>query len=436
MKKFTKFALTAAMVLVAGASASAQNFKEDPRYGNSPEEREKNVAKLNFLQDAYNAKQWKEAAGYIRELMNDAPAASQAIYQYGATTYKNLAARATSIAQKKVYVDSVMLIYDRRVEYFGNNQATPAMQLKARDYLALNPMDRAGVRQFYKDAVDVSAAPSPGLVLEYFQQLVNDFKSVEITPEDLLGAYERLAPMMENASAEEKDGFTGLFATSGAADCNVLQELYTKELAAKPGDVEVLKKAYGLMSMAKCDSDFYVSVAEQLYKLEPTADIAINLARMFENRQQYDRAIPYLNEQIETTTDASAKADLYVRIAVSELGQKKYSAAAQAARQAISLNADSGYAHFCLANAYLGGAAQCGGFNGQTVAWLAYDEFSRAREAFTGDAAMLETVSSSMASCRASFPSTEDAFMHGLQNGASHTVSCGWVSGTTTVRTR
>ncbi len=175
MKKFTRIALTTALVFAAGASAVAQNFEADPRYGNSVEERRTNVGKLNFLSDAITAKNYDEAASFVKDLMNDAPLASQNLYIWGATVYQNKAAKATSVAEKKVYVDSIMLIYDRRVEHFGNNQATPALVSKARAYLVLNPLDRAGVRKFYKDAVDASETPRPDVVLEYFQQLVQDF---------------------------------------------------------------------------------------------------------------------------------------------------------------------------------------------------------------------------------------------------------------------
>ncbi|MDR2894672.1 MAG: enzyme of heme biosynthesis [Alistipes sp.] len=440
MKKLTKIALAAVLVMTAGSVAVAQNFREDPRYGATPEERETNVGKLNFLSDAMNAKNYNEAATYIKDLMTDAPKANQNVYIWGATVYSNKAARATSVAEKRIYTDSVMLIYDRRIENYGpvTSAGASIRQSKARAYLGLNAMDREGIRRFYKDAVDAAGADvKPDLVLEYFQQLVNDFKGVQISPEELLTSYEALSPYMTNASQEEKDSFTGLFATSGAADCGVLEELYTKELAASPGDVEVLKKAWSLMSMAACDSEFYLSVGEQYYAAEPSSDVAIRLAMTFEKTGQFDKAIPYLNEQIESETDPVAKSNLYVRVAASELGQNRYSAAAQAARQAISLNADNGLAHMLLGNAYLGGGAACSGFNRQTVSWLAYDEFSRARAALEGDTTgILDQVNSLMGSCRGNFPSTEDVFMYGLQPGGSHSVSCGWISGSTTVRAR
>lgn len=429
------------MVVMGIASAMAQSGLEDPRYGATPEERRKNLGDLNWLSDEVTARNWDAAAVYVRSLMQNAPAANSAIYAHGATVYRNKIQRATSVAEKNALVDTLMMIYDKRVENFGNHptQGTAyILGLKARDYLNYNPLNGANVRKYYKEAVDAAGgAAKPDVVLVYFQQMVNGFKAVEVTPEEILIVYEELAPMMAAATPEERDGFTTLFATSGAADCGVLEELYTKQLADNPGDLELLKKAFTLMSMANCDSDFYISVGEQLYKLEPTSNIAIRLATLFEKRQEFPKAVPYLNEQLESETDPSAKSDLYVRVSASELGQNRYSAAAAAARQAINLNPDNGFAHMCLGNAYLGGQAGCSDFNRAAVSWLAYDEFSRAREALAGDTTgTLEAVTNLMARCRANFPSNEDVFMYGHQVGASYSVNCGWISGSTTVRSR
>jgi tetratricopeptide (TPR) repeat protein len=189
------------------------------------------------------------------------------------------------------------------------------------------------------------------------------------------------------------------------------------------------------MSIARCESEFYTNVAEQYYAAKPSSDVAMRLAVLFEKSEQYDRAIPYLNEQIELESDPSKKSDLYVRIAASELGMKRYSAAAQASRQAFALNSGNGLAHMLLAEAYVGGASSCSGFHAQTVFWLAYDELARAREA---DPSMQEAATSRMASYRSNFPTKEDAFMYvnGYADGQSYTVNCGWVSGTTTTRSR
>lgn len=435
MKRLILLAIAATMASAAGA----QSYLENPKYGATPEERENNAKALSFLKDEVSMKNWDFARGYIKQLMNGAPTASVAIYQYGATVYKNMVLRAKSDSEKKVYIDSVMLIYDRRAQYFGTHPTqgkSYILGLKARDYANLNSMDREGVKKYYKEAV--AASSNGDIVLEYFQQLVNDFKGNLVMPEELLSEYQRLAQLMANAPKEDQESLTALFASSGAADCTVLENLFKKELTAKPGDKDLLAKAFGLMSAAGCDSDFYASVGEQNYAAQPSTNSALQLAAVFEKKEQFDKALKYLNEAVANENDPEQKGNLYLRIAASELGNKRPSSAAAAARQALAINQNNGMARMFLAESIVAGSAGCSGFNRQAVYWLAYDEFARAREAFAGDAAMQEKMSQRMGSCRANFPTKEEGFMsiQGYADGKAYSVSCGWISGGTTIRSR
>lgn len=428
-----------AMAMTLASAAAAQSYLENPKYGATPEERESNAKALSFLKDEVQMKNWDFARVYVKQLMNGAPTASVAIYQYGATVYKNMVLRAKNDAEKKAYIDSVMLIYDRRAQHFGTHPTQGAayiLALKARDYANLNAMDRDGVRKYYKEAV--AANPKGDVVLEYFQQLVNDYKGNIVMPEELLSEYQRLEQAMAGGTAEDRESLTALFASSGAADCKVLETMFQKELTAKPGDKDVLAKAFALMSAAGCDSDFYASVGEQYYAATPSTNTALQLAAVFEKKELFDKALKYLNEAVAKETDNGQKANLYLRIAASELGNKHSSAAAAAARQAIALDSNNGMARMFIAESLVAGSAGCSGFNRQAVYWLAYDEFSRAREAFAGDAAMQEKMSQRMGACRANFPTKEEGFMsiQGYADGKPYSVSCGWISGGTTIRSR
>ncbi|UKI39110.1 MAG: hypothetical protein L6V35_08075 [Alistipes putredinis] len=63
--------------MAAAVSVSAQSWKEDPRYGNTPEEREENVKILNFFNDAWDAKNYDDANKYLAHLLEKAPKATQ-----------------------------------------------------------------------------------------------------------------------------------------------------------------------------------------------------------------------------------------------------------------------------------------------------------------------------------------------------------------------
>ncbi len=388
------------------------------------------------------AKDYDRAAQHLKQLMNSAPSASSNLYIWGATIYKTKAARAKSVEEKKGYIDSVMLVYDRRVEYYGNDarRGTPyILQMKARDYLGLNPLDGDTARSIYRAAIE-AAGPNVGadLILEYFQHMVEGYKGVQVSGEELLADYQKFSPVMANATQEQQDSFNGLFASSGAANCDAIEELYRGLLARDGGQAETIEKAYNMMSMIGCSSDFYIEVAEKYYANKPTAAVAAQLASILETKHEYTKALKYLNETLATETDPEAQGMLYLRIAASELGLRRGSAAAAAARKAIELDPGNGYGHMFLAEAYISGANGCEGFHARTVYWLAYDELARARSLFAGQPEELAAVETRMANCRASFPSFEDGFMYveGYQDGKSYHVSCGWVSGNTTIRSR
>ncbi len=436
--------IIAAVALLSIGAANGQNYKEDPRYGATPEEREENAKLLSYLKFEMDGKGYDVAAGYIKTLMNSAPSATANIYIYGATVYKNKAAKAKSVEEKRAIVDSVMLIYDRRAQYFGDNPTRGRAYIlgqKAREYAALNPMDRDGVKTYYIDALEAGGDKvDPALVLEYFQQLVEDYRSSAVTGEALIGEYNRLTPVLASATDEQKDSFNRLFVTSGAAKSDVLEAMYKERLAKNPNDPKLIAEAYEIMSAAGADTPFYFELAEKHYANDPSPAVALRLASMFERQERYEDALKYLNAMVSSETDPKRKEEFYLRIAASELGLRRGSAAANAARQVIATDPGNGYALMMLAEAYVVGAAACGGFHGQTVYWLAYDQFARARQAFeaAGNEEFVRRVENRMGSCRASFPSFEDGFMYveGYAEGKSYTVHCGWISGTTTIKSR
>lgn len=440
MKKVILKSVMLVAAVVASVSTFAQSWKEDPRYGNTPEEREANVKILNFFNDAWAAKNYDDANKYLVVLLEKAPRATSNLYVRGATLYKNKINRAKTEEEKKVYIDSLMIIYDMRMEYFGDHRTkgTPYIaSAKAMDYAAVNPQDREGVRKFYQEAVEMNGAALPtDVAVKYFNELVTDYGSDLIEADVILSEYERLAPLFEAAGAEDdKDTFEALFASSGAANCDNLDAMFAPKFKENSGDADMISKAYALMSKAGCSSDLYLSIAEKYYEQNPSSNVAINLASQFEARNDFSKALQYLNEALQTETDPVEKSNLYVRIAASELGEKHASASASAARQAITLNPENGYAYYFLAMAYADGASGCQGFAAQTVYWLVYDYLMDARRLIS-DQAQIENIDGMLAGYRKSFPSEEDCFFNGCTVGSSFTVKCGWISGTTTVKSR
>lgn len=443
--KNVKFLLVAAFSLFA-AAAVAQDFSS-PQYakwGDTPEERERNILNSNFLKESCDNRDYNAAAHYLKELIDNCPSVQESIYQRGANVYKNKLARAKSVAEKNVYIDSLMLMYDLRIKYFGDHPKRGTAYIldqKAREYLTYKPSDRAGIREAFRAAITAGGDNAdPETIVTYYSNLCEDYKNTdEVMPEEIIAEYDRLTPYFEKnpEAAEYKTQFDAAFGLSGAASCENLEKLFRGKLEANPGDEALLSQAVSLMSRAKCDSDFYLSTAEKYYEVKPSSETALFLAQAFQNKGDYEKAIKYLNEPLAVEQDPAERQKLFVRVALVDLVANNISGAAAAARQARDLNPEDGIPYFVLGQCYGVSAAACQGFAGQAAFWAAYDTMAKAVELLQNDPDYLQTAKTSLAAFRSRFPTSEECFFNELQEGARYTVNCGTATGIqTTVRAR
>ena len=269
----------------------AQDFS-DPKYakwGDTPEQRQANILNSNFLKESVDNRNWDEAAKYVKILIDEAPAGSQNTYIRGTTIYKNKINRAKSVAEKNMYTDSLMLMYDLRAKYFGDHpkQGTPyILDRKAREYVIYRPADRAGIRKAFREAIEAAGSDvNPETVVLYFSNLCEDYKNTdEVMPDEIIAEYDRLAPVFEGnlEAADFKSQFDAAFGLSGAASCENLEKLFKAKLEAAPDDEALLAQAVALMSRAKCDGDFFFSIAEKYYMVKPSSETALFLAQGFQ----------------------------------------------------------------------------------------------------------------------------------------------------------
>lgn len=446
-----KILLSAVLVFAATASI-AQDFS-DPRYapwGDTPEQRKQNILTSNLLKEAVDTRDYDAAAVYFRTLAQEAPSASEATFIRGAQVYSNKVQRAQDLNEKKALLDSLMMIYDLRVQYFPSspNYGTAyVLDRKAREYLTFNPSDREGVRKLYKEAIEAGLqsgyAALPDVALVYFSNLCDDYKMGEVYPDAVLDEYARLAPIFESDAPgvkEAKTQFDTCFAGSGAADCENLEKMFRPRIEAAPEDMELLKQTVSLMSRSQCSSEFFLQIAEKYYAMEPSAQTAMMLAQGFQERGDFAKSTTYLREAIAAEQDAVQKELLLVRLSMTELAAKNPTAAAVAANEAKALNPNNGMAHFALAQAYAASAASCSGLEGQAIFWVAYDTMTQATNLLANDADagnFAQTARDAAANYRRGFPTAEECFFNELMEGARYTITCGPARGiVTTVRPR
>jgi len=441
MKKM-KFLLSAALAF-AGFAAVAQDLSGEAFavWGETVEERKANLLSNSFLKESLQNKDYNAAAGYFNELIHKVPAAAESIYQRGEQIYSNKFARAKTVAEQRQAFDSMMVVYDLRLQYFGTTPESKAKILdrRARQYAKFNKKDREGLREAFKLAIEADIeGKNPDVyetVVHYFNNLVDDYHNDEVYPEVLLNEYDRLSPVYDDYAVEGENDyraqFETLFGTSGVASCENLEDLFRKKLASDPDNLDVLNQAVALMSRAKCSSDFFFEVTERQYKQAPSANTAIYLAQAFQEKGDFAKATDYLREALKVETDEQSRENLLVQLGMVELASSHVGSAMDVARQLREINPENGYSFFIQAQCYA--ASGC-----QEAFWAAYDMMKQAEEHFE-DATLKEKARALASAYAGRWPQANDEkfFMEGITAGSSYTITCGAASGVrTTVRFR
>lgn len=437
--------LVSAVLTVVGLSAYAQDLS-DPKYakwGETLEERKENILNSSYLKEEINNHNFDSASGYLHKLIEKCPAASENIYVNGTKLYKQRINRAQTLAEKNAYVDSLLWLYDVRLENFGTHRTRGKdyiLERKAREYLTYKESDREGIRNAFEAAiaaqVEATGKADPEVLAIYFKNLCDDYSNDVVDAMTVVAAYDGNATYFEGIAPEQeefKEQFEKCFAMSGAASCENIEKIFAKKIADAPEDETVIAQAMDLMSRAKCESDFFLSVGEKYYAMKPSSITAKLLAEAFQNRKEYEKANQYLREALAKETNDAERENLLVRIGILEVTTNDYRDAVEAFREAQKINPEDGLIYYFLPQCYVFGAKNCNGFAKDATFWVAYDMLQKAIPLLEGDYPEFAANAKSLAATyRSAFPTTEECFFNELSEGSTYTVNCGFVSGVPT----
>jgi tetratricopeptide (TPR) repeat protein len=415
-------------------TSSTNNFGEE--WG-APEVREQNVATYTFFENAFKNREYDKALEYMYKLIEVCPAARVGIYANGAEIYRHRIIFSKTMDEKSGYVNKLMELYDYRLAAFADHKEYGEVYIlkqKAKDYFQYRSDDKQGMLSLFRTAIEKDPEIDATFINQYFSVLVEEYLELNVETDHFMGEYEFLAAKMDQVTDEQaKRTFDEQLIQSGAADCNNLELIYRGRVAKNPNDAVLLAKVFNLMSRNQCQSEFYQEVGEKYYAVAPSTEVARRVAAAYDKAGNSAKALEYLRAAMSSEADPALKAGLCVQIAGIELSSGSAREAANFARQAIELDANSAMAYFILSQSY----AQAGcsdTFAKQSVYWLAFDLAAKAQTLAQDNEELQQMCSQWMGTCRAYFPKQSDCFFRGLQDGQGYNVSCGWVSGRTTVR--
>ncbi len=444
MKTISIKGLMAGLLTFASLSAIGQAYLEDPRYGADVETRKECAEKTSMYQEYYKQNNIKDAYVPWQKVLNICPKQSLNIYIRGVkilkTTYENTA----DPKRKAILVDSLMHLYDLRIEHF--NKKGDVLGSKAQDLYTLAPERYEEAFKIVEEAISISQNKTEVSVLFTYMTLIRVmYENKKIEADKVIELYSVIsdyADAIATASPSDdkikqaKDGIDAIFAQMGVAKCENLVAIFTPKFNANPTDLGQNKKIRALMGSTKdCSKqDLYLKASVEIYKLEPSASLAYDIAHLCIDFKQPKEAEKYYNEAINLESDVNKRANYFYELASLTFTELKNPSQAKAlASKALEENPNLGKAYKLIGDMYAS-ERNCGAddFEKKAVFWAAVDKYSKAKQV---DSELEESMNSLIASYSQYFPSKEDIFFHDLKVGDTYSIGC-WINERTTVRER
>ena len=443
MKRIVLLISVAAMALFSSSNLSAQG-----KFG--PDSAEC-IKYLSYYTEYYKQKNYESALPNWRKAYSLCPpTARYSMLSDGTTLLRNLINQnAKNAVYRAKLVDSLMTIYDQRVEFWPK-YAVSSLNNKALDmynYMKNDPEKLyAGLNDIVAQTKEKTRA---NIFLFQLNTAIDLFRegSVEVDAEKVIGIYEdaiKYLGMMTPKNDVEKrsidktiEDVESLFITSQVASCDNLLALFGPRFEADPQNLDLAKNIVRMMGITEgCqDNDLFLNAVNTMHTLEPSYTSAYYLYKLYAGRGDVDNAVKFMEEAVASEdSDALTDASYYYELAAFCFKSSKYAQAFNAAQKVIDLDPSlAGKTYMLMGTIW--GSVPCGGNDIEQRAkyWVAVDYMNKAKAA---DETLAEDANAHIRQYAAYYPQTAEAFMYDFTNGQSYTVSCGGMRATTTVRTQ
>jgi len=421
-----------------------------PRFGATPEDSIQCIRNISLYQEYYSQGNRQLAFEPWREVFLNCPQASPNTFIRGVVLIKMKYAAETDPLRRDAWVDTLMMLYDQRIVYFGHTpQSREGLVLgrKAVDLFQLRQNNIMDIYQITKRSIELEGnASQADVILIYFQSLVRMVEAGLLTTDEILLAYDQVMEIIDhnliNNPADNhlfepaKTNIDLMF--EPFASCENIVKLFTPRYKNTPENIELLEKITSMLNKSGCnDSELFYKATLSLHRLKPTAQSAFLMGRMENSAQNYREAISFFEQAVSLYTSNSDKFTALMLMADITFRQlRQFSQARAYALKAAEVAPDNGRPYILIGEMYAASASQCGDNDlTKTVAyWAAVDKFNQARNIDQEDL-VKERATQLINTYSQYFPSREVTFFYGLTDGDSYTVGC-WINETTRVRSR
>ena len=436
----------ALLIIVAAAALFSSKVSAQGKFG--PDSIEC-IKYLSYYTEYYKQENYDAALPNWRKAYNICPpTARYSLLSDGTTLIRRLIqANAKNAAYKDQLIDSLMVIYDQRVEFWPK-YAISSLNNKALDmynYMKSNPAELlAGLNDIVAKTKEQTR---PNIFLFQLNTAVDQYKSDALEAEKVISIYENAVKYLGEAKpkndvearsiAQTIEDIESLFITSQVASCDNLIALFGPRYEADPQNLDLAKNIVRMMGITEgcTDNDLFLNAVTTMNTLEPSHTSAYYLYKLYAGRADVENAVKYMEEAIASEgSDAVADGNYAYELATFCFKNGKNAKALEAAQKALDLDPSlAGRAYMLMGTIW--GSIVCSGNEIEQRAkyWVAVDYMTKAKNA---DENLAEDANNLIRQYAAYYPQTAEAFMYDVTDGQSYTVSCGGMRAVTTVRTQ
>ena len=301
------------------------------------------ITNLSLFREYYKQKNYMEALSPWRWTFQNCPKASGNIYKNGPIIIKSMIKERPE--QKKEYVDTLMLIYDQRIEYFGNEGYV--LGRKGADLLRYDKSKFLDANEILARSIALQKNSSDaGAVLAYFNTLDIMVKNEIISEDSLLNRYSALMSIIDY-NLKKNDKKSKFYQKTSDAidkkivsyiDCGKIENIFQPKFTINNNDTDFVNRLYNILSKQNCtDTEFHFQVSKRLHELLPSSISASKLGKICVKRKEFNQAIEYFDMAIEIEEDSDKRAKYLLEKADAYRISKNYTNAILTAKQSIEL---------------------------------------------------------------------------------------------------
>ncbi len=440
-KRIASFVFAALTSLMILGSNGTNGQSIGSRYG---KDSVKCVTSLAVYREYYKQKNYKAAISSWRYAYNNCPGATENIFINGANMYNSFIAAEKDCEKKQKLIDTLLLIYDNRIKYWGNEGKQLAN--KANDLLNADSSRSFDAFRMLKRSIDLlKNASEESTLRNYCSSAISCFKSGVIPGDAFIEIFNQteaiidahLNTVTDRAERQKWSQFRRLIEINilPLLECKDISTIFTPKLTAKTEDLDLMKRISEIFFHKGCTDDtLYLFTLEKMNAIEPDANTAFLISREYLKRKNVPLAIASLSNVAEKLKDNASKARCFYYLGVVYADSRDFSNARSNALKALQIKSDYAEAYLLIADCYAQSALDCGKDNVSSRAafWCAVDKLNQAKKV---DPKLETRVNDLINKYSINFPTREMLLTGKLKIGSKYLVGC-WINETTTVRSK